>query len=94
MQVCSDQKIIGLVEEYMRGSDNPDQVGYRGQTYERDFADKKRFLWFLKHVSKLGSYRNKRILDVGCGFGWHAFTLSLLDAENKVVGVDILPVAQ
>jgi SAM-dependent methyltransferase len=90
MQAYSDKEIIGLVEEYMHGSDHPDQIGYREQTYTRDFADKERFLWFLKHIAKLGDYSSKRILDVGCGLGWHAFAISLL-GKNKLVGVDILP---
>jgi 2-polyprenyl-3-methyl-5-hydroxy-6-metoxy-1,4-benzoquinol methylase len=91
VQIYPDDKIIRLIEEYMEGSQNPDLKGYRGQTLQRDFADKDRFLWSLKHIFKLGRYGNKRILDVGCGFGWQAFTISLLDSESKVVGVDILP---
>jgi SAM-dependent methyltransferase len=91
MQIYSDQEIIELIDAYMQGSDNADQIGYRTQTYSRDFADRERFLWFLKYISKLGSYQNKRILDVGCGFGWHAFGFSLLDNKNRLVGVDILP---
>lgn len=92
MQTYSDQQIISLIEEYMHGSDNPDQVGYRKQTHGRDFADQNRFLWFIKeHIAGLGDYRGKKILDVGCGLGWHAFAISLLDPGNKVIGVDILP---
>jgi 2-polyprenyl-3-methyl-5-hydroxy-6-metoxy-1,4-benzoquinol methylase len=91
MQVYPDDKIIRLIEEYMQGSESPDFKAYVKQTLERDFSDKDRFLWSLKHISTLGRYRNKRILDVGCGFGWQAFMISLLDDENKVVGVDILP---
>jgi SAM-dependent methyltransferase len=92
MQVYPDERIIELIEEYMHGSENPDQVGYREQTYGRDFADKKRFLWFIKkHIVGLGNYHGKRILDVGCGLGWHAFAISLLDQSNAVVGIDILP---
>src|ERR1039458_9187339 len=91
MRIYPDGKILCLIEEYMQGSENPDLKHYREQTYQRDFANKDRFLWSLKHISELGNYRNKRILDVGCGFGWHAFTISLLDNENEVVGIDILP---
>jgi 2-polyprenyl-3-methyl-5-hydroxy-6-metoxy-1,4-benzoquinol methylase len=75
----------------MQGSDNADLKGYREQTHQRDFANKQRFLWSLKLVSSLGQYKNKRILDVGCGFGWHSFALSLLNPGSKVYGVDILP---
>jgi 2-polyprenyl-3-methyl-5-hydroxy-6-metoxy-1,4-benzoquinol methylase len=91
MQIYSDDEIINLLEEYMQGSQNPDFKGYREQTYQRDFANKERFLWSLKHIAELGQYRNKCILDVGCGCGWQAFTMSLLDRENKIVAVDILP---
>src|ERR1039458_2801897 len=91
MQIYPDHKIISLIEEYMKGSESPDLKHYREQTYERDFANKDRFLWSLKYISKLGHYRNKRILDVGCDCGWHAFTISLLDNENEVAGIDILP---
>jgi len=91
MKIYPDDKIIRLVEEYMQGSENPDFKCYREQTYHRDFADKGRFLWSLKYLARLGRYSNKRILDVGCGFGWQAFTVSLLDSDNKVAAVDILP---
>jgi 2-polyprenyl-3-methyl-5-hydroxy-6-metoxy-1,4-benzoquinol methylase len=87
----TDAEIIKLIEDYMHGSDNPDLVGYRQQTYDRDFADKERFVWFCRLIAKLGDYHGKRILDVGCGFGWHAFTMSILDRRNEVVGMDILP---
>jgi SAM-dependent methyltransferase len=95
MQSLSDQEIISLIEQYMHGSNHPDQVGYRKQTYERDFADKRRFLWFVrKHMVELGGYHGKKILkilDVGCGLGWHAFTISILAPRNRVIGLDILP---
>jgi 2-polyprenyl-3-methyl-5-hydroxy-6-metoxy-1,4-benzoquinol methylase len=83
--------LIDLIEQYMNGSDHPDLKGYREQTYTRDFADKDRFVWSLKHIAKLGDYRSRRILDVGCGCGWQAFTISLLDTGNSIVGLDILP---
>jgi 2-polyprenyl-3-methyl-5-hydroxy-6-metoxy-1,4-benzoquinol methylase len=91
MQVHSDEEIINLIEQYMHGSDNADQVGYRKQIYGREFADKERFLWAIKHIAALGQYENKRILDVGCGLGWHAFAMALLDSRNQVFGIDILP---
>lgn len=91
MSRFSDHQLIGLIEDYMHGSNNPDLIGYREQTLTRDFADKVRFIWFIKHIAKLGNYRGKRILDVGCGFGWYAFAVSLLDEGNDVVGMDILP---
>jgi SAM-dependent methyltransferase len=87
----TDQEVIRILNEYMDGSEHPDLVGYRKQTRERDFADPTRFLWFLRSLVELGSYRNKRILDVGCGFGWHAVGLALLEGSNDIVGVDVLP---
>lgn len=72
----------------MHGSDHPDQIGYREQVEQREFADRKAFLARLKKLGKLGDFQNKRILDVGCGFGWQAFVFSLLG--NSVVGLDIL----
>ena len=84
-----DAKIIELVEAYMHASDHPDQVGYRKQVAHREFADKNLFLAGLKRLAKLGDLKNKRILDVGCGFGWQAFVFSLMG--NDLVALDILP---
>jgi len=85
MQTYPDWKIIELIEAYMQGSNNADLQGYREQTRQRDFANKQGILWSLKLVSTLGQYKNKRILDVGCGFGWHSFGLSLLNRGSKVL---------
>ena len=90
MEALTDGQILSLVEEYMHGSEHPDQVGYRQQTKEREFANKTRFLHDLRRLSALGEFRGKRILDVGCGFGWQAFTMSLFDRRNSIVGLDIL----
>lgn len=73
----------------MHGSEHPDQIGYREQVKDREFADKAAFLERLKNLAKLGGFKNKRILDVGCGFGWQALVFALLG--NRVVGIDILP---
>lgn len=89
MQKYSDDRIIDLVEQFMYGSDHPDQVGYREQTKEREFANKQAFLERLKILARLGNFQSKRILDVGCGFGWQAFAFALMG--NSIVGIDILP---
>jgi SAM-dependent methyltransferase len=86
----SDSQIISFCEQYMHGSDHPDQIGYRKQAAQRDFLDKKLFLERQKILLDLGDFRGKRILDVGCGFGWYAFVFSLL-GNNSVIGLDILP---
>lgn len=89
MPAFTDSQILSFVEAYMHGSDHPDQVGYREQTKGREFADKDIFMARLKMLARLGKFRGKRILDVGCGFGWQAFAFSLMG--NSVVGIDILP---
>jgi SAM-dependent methyltransferase len=91
MRNLSDDEILSLVEDYMNGSEHPDQVGYRKQINGREFANKKMFLSDLKRLAQIGDFHGKRILDVGCGFGWQAFTFALLDKQNQVVGLDILP---
>jgi SAM-dependent methyltransferase len=88
--LLSDSEVISLCDQYMHGSDHPDQVGYREQVKGREFADKALFLERQKMLADLGEFHNKRLLDVGCGFGWHAFVFSLL-GNNSVVGLDILP---
>jgi len=87
--VYTDDQMIALIEQYMHGSDHPDQIGYREQVKTREFADKGVFLARLQNLAQLGNFTNKRILDVGCGFGWQAFAMSLWG--NSVVGLDILP---
>lgn len=89
MQIYSDSKVLELVEAYMHSSEHPDLVQYRMQTYSRDFKNKEAFLWSIKQLARLGAFHEKRVLDVGCGFGWQAFTMSLLG--NEVTGIDILP---
>src|SRR5579872_1131071 len=89
MAAYSDSEIIAFVDQYMHGSDHPDQIGYRDQVKEREFADRAAFLARLKNLAKLGNFQNKRILDVGCGFGWQAFVFAL--QGNSVIGIDILP---
>jgi SAM-dependent methyltransferase len=91
MRTLSNHEILSLIQDYMHGSEHPDQVGYRKQIVHREFANRGRFLSEIKRLARLGNFNGKRILDVGCGFGWHAFALSLLDSRNRVVGLDILP---
>ena len=89
----ADDEIIQTINEYMDASEHPDLVGYREQTRERDFAQPDHFLNGLRQIVEIGGFRNKRILDVGCGFGWYSVGLNLVDASNEVVGLDILPSA-
>jgi ubiquinone/menaquinone biosynthesis C-methylase UbiE len=86
----TDEQIIDFLDEYMRGSDNPDFVGYREQSLTRDIANKAGFIRGRRKHAEIGGYKGKRILDVGCGFGWHAFTYCLI-GNNDMVAMDILP---
>ena len=90
MRVYTDEEILDHIRTYMRGSENPDLVGYRQQTLERDFSNTQRYMWFMKYICNLGDFKEKRLLDVGCGCGWQALTISLL-GNNHVVAMDILP---
>lgn len=85
-----DQKIIDAIQSYMFGSEHPDLVGYRTQSLERDLKHKDLFIWGMRRLCRLGAFYNKRILDVGCGFGWQALSVSMI-GNNSVVALDILP---
>ncbi len=47
-----------------------------------------RHAWFLRHVMRLGEFRNARVLEVGCGGGWQAIAFSFLGG-NTVCANDI-----
>ena len=89
MRVYTDEEILDHIRAYMRGSENPDFVGYRQQTLERDFSNTQRYMWFMKYICNLGNLKRKRLLDVGCRCGWQALTISLL-GNNHIVAMDIL----
>ena len=77
-----------IVTDYTHGSEHPDLVVYR-----RDFDTKFDFdRWFtgIQNTCGLGNFAGKRILEVGCGFGWDAVGISLA-GDNHVVATDILP---
>ena len=93
MPEYSDDEIISALNTYMYGSEHPDLEVYREKFldlvgFQEDGG--KRFVWGLKYVCKLGRLTNSRILDIGCGFGWDALTVSML-GNNRVVALDILP---
>jgi SAM-dependent methyltransferase len=90
MQPYTDDQIAAFLDDYMQGSENPDFIGYRTQSLTRDVSNKWGFVRGRRRLAAMGGYREKRILDVGCGFGWHAFTFSLI-GNNDMVGLDILP---
>lgn len=83
-----DVALKDTVKAYIYGSDHPDL-----EVYRKDFDTKFDIDYWLTGMlarCELGGFRGKRILEVGCGFGWDAVALSLL-GQNKVVATDILP---
>ena len=85
----SDAQIMDAVHSYMFGSEHPDVVGYRTQSFERDLANMRRFVSSIRELTQLGSFQGKHILDVGCGLGWHALAVSMV-GHNSVIATDIL----
>jgi SAM-dependent methyltransferase len=88
MTTPSDATIARVVTEYIHGSDHPDLVVYR-----RDFGSKfdaPRWVGEIRRRCELGAFRGRRLLEVGCGFGWDAVGLSLAGG-SEVVAIDVLP---
>lgn len=86
-QLPHDQ-LKNIVTDYVYGSDHPDLVVYR-----KDFGtkfDMDRWANRMAERCSLGNFFNKRVLEVGCGFGWDAVGLALI-GNNNVVATDILP---
>lgn len=79
------ENINDIMREYVQGSDHPDLKVYR-----EDLSDNELWHWRIEHFCELGGFRGKRILEVGCGFGWDAVGLALVGG-NEVVASDILP---
>lgn len=80
--------VAALAREYIHQSDHPDL-----QVYRRDFGEKfemDQWELVMRRRCELAGFFNKRILEVGCGFGWDAVGLSLIGG-NHVVATDILP---
>jgi ubiquinone/menaquinone biosynthesis C-methylase UbiE len=86
--MISDAEVRRTIDAYIHGSNHQDLVIYRQGISDPAFLEV--WLWRMRHLCKLGNYDNKRILEVGCGFGWDAVALSLI-GNNQVVAMDILP---
>ncbi len=83
-----DAQLKETVQSYIYGSEHPDL-----QIYRKDFGTKfdlGNWLSSMRARCELGGFQNKRILEVGCGFGWDAVGLALV-GQNMVVATDILP---
>lgn len=85
-----DVVILEAVHEYMFGSENPDFIGYRTQSLQRDLAHMHIFMWNMRRACALGRMENAKVLDIGCGFGWQALAVSMI-GDNQVTALDILP---
>ena len=75
----SAAELPNILNEYVQGSDHPDL-----QVYRRDIADGE-FLnvwrWRIEQYCELGNFYGKRLLEVGCGFGWDAVGLALIGKQ-------------
>ena len=77
-----------LMSQYVQGSEHPDLQVYR--TGMLDPTGHSLWFWRTKHFCDLGDFYWKRILEVGCGFGWDAVGIAVV-GNNEVVASDILP---
>ena len=84
----SDTEILRWTREYLSGGDHPDFRTYAGKLSSD--TDLTHFIWVMNHLVKLGRMRDGRVLDIGCGFGWHAVALSMI-ARAHLVCNDIRP---
>jgi len=84
----STSELASRITAYSRGSDHPDLQVYRRDIDKHNWE---RFGWWIRLIADLGHfYGDKRILEIGCGFGWEAAALSL-ETGATVVAMDILP---
>lgn len=83
-----EESVSKLMLEYVRGSEHPDLKVYRRGVM--DTSGHALWEWRIRHFCDLGGWHGKRILEVGCGFGWDAVGLAVV-GNNEVVASDILP---
>lgn len=83
-----EQSLSATLKEYVQGSDHPDLQVYRRGVTDDSFHDV--WLWRTRHFCELGDFFGKRVLEVGCGFGWDAVGIATI-GKNDVVASDILP---
>jgi ubiquinone/menaquinone biosynthesis C-methylase UbiE len=86
--MASSAELRDTMLRYIHSSEHPDL-----QVYRRDIADDNMhevWTWRTRHFCDLGNFYGKRVLEVGCGFGWDAVGLAIV-GKNDVVASDILP---
>jgi SAM-dependent methyltransferase len=86
--LIDQQHIVRTLNDYVLGSDHADLQVYRRDVADPGYLDV--WLWRTGHFCDLGQFHGKRILEVGCGFGWDAVGIALI-GNNEVVASDILP---
>jgi SAM-dependent methyltransferase len=86
--MIEQRELLSLMKDYLAGSDHPDLQVYRSSLSGGELREI--WHWRTQEFCRLGGFQGKRILEVGCGFGWDAVGLSKV-GNNEVVASDILP---
>lgn len=88
--MMDESQVLRCIEDYLRGAGNPDMLEYGSKILDslQGGLENNRFLWSTKHLMKLSGSYEKRILDVGCGFGWDTIAVALL-GQNQVTANDV-----
>lgn len=93
MSMNVDAAISDAIRVLANGSAHPDQSVYAKSFFKLSAFDRdngKRYLKFIRQIRDLGDFSGKDLLEIGCGFGWDAASLTMLGAKS-IVATDILP---
>ncbi len=75
-----DRELRGVIERYIHDSGHPDVIRY-GEGFLEYFDAQLRS---MRRSMQLGRMQGARVLDIGCGFGWHAVCMSLVGGADVV----------
>jgi 2-polyprenyl-3-methyl-5-hydroxy-6-metoxy-1,4-benzoquinol methylase len=91
MPYYSDEEIYTRIKDYLRSSNHPDFNVYRDSFIKLSAFEEgaQSWLWRMRYFCEVGKFRESRILEVGCGFGWEAVAISMI-GNNQVLATDIL----